>query len=128
MSAVPAHHQRRRQRGTALGVDGGHSKSRNLNPKHRGRDENRSEVVLIGSIVSFGPRVGIVVGEIKHHLRGDCWLVRTPTTVIKEQMGDLVPKADAQPATQKDLIKHCQQITTEARKTLMDWAVEVGAK
>ncbi len=48
-----------------------------------------------GSIVAFGApgneRVGIVVGRIQHHLHGDCYLVRTPTAMVKEQIGDVAP-------------------------------------
>ncbi len=85
------------------------------------KDKGRVQIVL-GAIVRFGPRVGIVVGEIEHHLRGDCWLVRTPTTVIKDQMGDLVPKdSGVSLATHAELIEHCQQVIADASETLMDW-------
>ena len=83
--------------------------------------DNSIQVVL-GTIVKFGPRVGIIVGEIDHHLRGDCWLVRTPTTVIKDQMGDLVPKdSGVSLATYDELIEHCQQVIAETSDTLTNW-------
>jgi hypothetical protein len=77
----------------------------------------------IGEIVAFGSagneRIGVVVGCIQHFAQGDCLIVRTPTAILKEQMGDLVPlKYGYRSATAEELTMHKLAVLHKATESV----------
>jgi hypothetical protein len=75
-------------------------------------------------IVAFGPagaeRIGIIVGKVNHFLHGESYLVRTPTSILKDQMADVAPvKFGLRPATPEELKQHAQQVLDKLGQSVM---------
>lgn len=74
--------------------------------------------LLNGTIVKFGDRVGTICGRVDHFLQGDCYIVRTPASIIKEQMGDLVRIEAVEAATVDEFDVHAVAVLREVSQRL----------